>query len=74
MLIIFVIVISAYNRRILIDTGDENVPQYIEHLNGVLRQEQASIGTIILTHWHHDHVGGVKDIVGSTLADKGESS
>ncbi|KAL7744622.1 hypothetical protein ACLKA6_017133 [Drosophila palustris] len=57
-------------KRILIDTGDENVPQYIEHLNGVLRQEQASIGTIILTHWHHDHVGGVKDIVGSKLADK----
>ncbi|XP_068158801.1 beta-lactamase-like protein 2 homolog isoform X2 [Drosophila tropicalis] len=57
-------------KRILIDTGDENVPQYIEHLNGVLRQEQASIGTIILTHWHHDHVGGVKDIVGSKLVDK----
>lgn len=61
----------ARNRRILIDTGDENVPQYIEHLNGVLRQEQASISTIILTHWHHDHVGGVKDIVGTQLADKG---
>ncbi|EDV95316.1 beta-lactamase-like protein 2 homolog isoform X2 [Drosophila grimshawi] len=57
-------------KRILIDTGDEDVPEYIEHLNGVLRQEQASIATIILTHWHHDHVGGVKDIVGSTLADK----
>ncbi|XP_030567920.1 beta-lactamase-like protein 2 homolog isoform X1 [Drosophila novamexicana] len=57
-------------KRILIDTGDENVPQYIEHLNGVLRQEQASISTIILTHWHHDHVGGVKDIVGTQLADK----
>lgn len=64
--------ISSILRRILIDTGDENVPQYIEHLNGVLKQEQATIGTIILTHWHHDHVGGVKDIVGSTLAEKGE--
>ncbi|BFG00048.1 beta-lactamase-like protein 2 homolog [Drosophila madeirensis] len=56
-------------KRILIDTGDEDVPQYIEHLNDVLRKEQASIATIILTHWHHDHVGGVKDIVGSRLAD-----
>ncbi|SPP86428.1 beta-lactamase-like protein 2 homolog [Drosophila guanche] len=56
-------------KRILIDTGDEDVPQYIEHLNDVLRKEQASIATIILTHWHHDHVGGVKDIVGSSLAD-----
>ncbi|EDW33359.1 GL22417 [Drosophila persimilis] len=56
-------------KRILIDTGDEDVPQYIEHLNDVLRREQACIATIILTHWHHDHVGGVKDIVGSRLAD-----
>lgn len=56
----------------LIDTGDEDVPQYIDHLKGVLRQEQATISTIILTHWHHDHVGGVKDIVGNKqLADKG---
>ncbi|XP_033243404.1 beta-lactamase-like protein 2 homolog [Drosophila miranda] len=56
-------------KRLLIDTGDEDVPQYIEHLNDVLRREQACIATIILTHWHHDHVGGVKDIVGSRLAD-----
>ncbi|KAH8396096.1 hypothetical protein KR222_003318 [Zaprionus bogoriensis] len=62
--------LGSGKKRILIDTGDENVPQYIEQLNGVLRQEQATIGTIILTHWHHDHVGGVKDIVGTTLADK----
>ncbi|XP_017852415.1 beta-lactamase-like protein 2 homolog isoform X2 [Drosophila busckii] len=57
-------------KRILIDTGDENVPQYIEHLRGVLNEEKAAIGTIILTHWHHDHVGGVKDIVGSKFAAK----
>ncbi|KRG07158.1 beta-lactamase-like protein 2 homolog isoform X1 [Drosophila mojavensis] len=58
-------------KRILIDTGDEDVPQYIDHLKGVLREEQATISKIILTHWHHDHVGGVKDIVGNKqLADK----
>ncbi|XP_030374517.1 beta-lactamase-like protein 2 homolog isoform X1 [Scaptodrosophila lebanonensis] len=57
-------------KRILIDTGDENVPQYIEHLKGVLKQEQAAISTIILTHWHHDHVGGVKDIVSQKLSEE----
>ncbi|KAH8369026.1 hypothetical protein KR200_004088 [Drosophila serrata] len=62
--------LGSGKRRILIDTGDEDVPQYIEHLNDVLKQEQASIDTILLTHWHHDHVGGVKSILGTKLADK----
>lgn len=60
--------LGSGNRRILIDTGDEDVPQYIEHLNDVLKQEKASIDTILLTHWHHDHVGGVKSILGTALA------
>ncbi|XP_067637337.1 beta-lactamase-like protein 2 homolog [Eurosta solidaginis] len=50
-------------KRILIDTGDVDVPEYIAHLDGVLKLEQASLSTIILTHWHQDHVGGVKDVL-----------
>lgn len=44
------------------DTGDANHPNYIEHLRSVLNKENASIGTILLTHWHHDHIGGVADV------------
>ncbi|XP_075154681.1 beta-lactamase-like protein 2 homolog isoform X2 [Haematobia irritans] len=55
--------------RILIDTGDPDVPEYITNLRGVLKEEKAYIGTILLTHWHHDHVGGVKDVL-RTCANK----
>lgn len=50
-------------RRILLDAGDADKPSYIEHLKGVLHTEQASIETILLTHWHHDHIGGVGDVL-----------
>lgn len=53
----------TFCRRILIDTGDEDIPKYISSLQTVLKEEQAAIKDIVLTHWHHDHVGGVKDVI-----------
>ena len=48
-------------RRILIDTG-EGKPAWAERLRQVLEEEKASVGTVLLTHWHHDHVGGVAQV------------
>ena len=48
-------------KRILIDTG-EGFPVWAERLRQVLQDEKASISTVLLTHWHHDHVGGVKQV------------
>jgi len=48
-------------KRILIDTG-EGKPVWAERLRQVLEEEKASIGTVLLTHWHHDHVGGVAQV------------
>ena len=46
--------------RILIDTADGTKPDYITNLKSWLIEGGARISSIILTHWHHDHVGGVQ--------------
>ncbi|KAK4938654.1 hypothetical protein LTR10_020922 [Elasticomyces elasticus] len=49
------------SKRLLIDTG-EGKKQWTDTLRTVLEDHKASVSTCILTHWHHDHVGGVKDL------------
>lgn len=49
-------------RRILVDTGEGREP-WIRALRQILEEEQALVETVILTHWHHDHVGGVDDVM-----------
>ncbi|CAL7935945.1 unnamed protein product [Xylocopa violacea] len=51
------------NRRILIDTGEEETGnEYIKVLRRVLEEEKATIEHIVVTHWHKDHLGGVNYI------------
>ena len=46
----------------MIDTG-EGKPSWSVALASVLSSEAATISHAILTHWHHDHVGGVEDLL-----------
>jgi len=46
--------------RILLDTG-EGKPSWKQHLSSVLESQSATVTTCLLSHWHHDHIGGIAD-------------
>lgn len=49
-------------RRILIDTG-EGRHAWINSVKATLEQENATVDTALITHWHGDHTGGIKDLL-----------
>lgn len=54
--------VGTGTKRILIDTGNPGVPEYIESLGSMLKKLDVKIEGIVLTHYHMDHVGGIADI------------
>jgi len=54
-------------KRILVDTGNSNVPEYIDNLKDTLQKFQCSIQEVVITHWHQDHTGGIADIYNDIL-------
>lgn len=55
--------IGSGKSRILLDTG-EGRDDYAELLNNYLNLTGIEISTVLLSHWHPDHVGGLKNITG----------
>jgi len=56
-------IIGNGKRRILLDTGDGLQPEYISNLLESLSFNKITIKEIIISHWHHDHVGGTLEIL-----------
>lgn len=55
-------IVGTGSQRLLIDTG-EGKPAWIASIKDVLKKENISISKAIITHWHHDHQGGIKDLL-----------
>ncbi len=53
--------LGSGKRRILIDSG-EGKSAWAASLKEVLQAEGATVDTLLLSHWHHDHVGGIDDL------------
>jgi len=62
-------VVGKGKDRLLIDTGDGKQPEYFLNLKKSLNFDRFGLSGIILTHWHHDHVGGVKEALTSCHKD-----
>ncbi|KAK0713801.1 metallo-beta-lactamase superfamily protein [Lasiosphaeria miniovina] len=45
-------------KRLLVDTG-EGKPSWIAAIKRTVEEEKASISSVLITHWHGDHTGGV---------------
>lgn len=56
-------IIGTGRRRILLDAGEPDDLRYIKRLDGVLKEENIDLEHIVVTHWHHDHIGGVHNVV-----------
>ncbi|KAI0127968.1 metallo-beta-lactamase superfamily protein [Xylariales sp. AK1849] len=54
--------VGTGSSRLLVDTG-EGKPSWIAALKRTLADEKVTIKSALLTHWHHDHVDGVPDLL-----------
>lgn len=54
--------IGTGSTRLLIDTG-QCEPSWIAALKRTLVEEKVTVKSALLTHWHHDHIKGVDDLL-----------
>jgi len=54
--------VGTGKKKILIDTG-EGISEYLDNLNLAMKESGCQeIQEIVITHHHHDHIGGINDV------------
>jgi glyoxylase-like metal-dependent hydrolase (beta-lactamase superfamily II) len=53
-----------------LDAGEPDDLHYITRLDEVLKEENIDLEHIVVTHWHHDHIGGVHNVVNRVHSGK----
>ena len=69
-LVLLLIVPFVLCSRLLLDTGEADKEDYCKLLASTLDQLQARISKIIISHWHHDHLGGLPAVLRSVCQGK----
>lgn len=55
--------IGTGKKRVLLDVGEPHNAEYISSLVSVLKHHNTTINQIVISHWHHDHIGGLKEVL-----------
>jgi len=55
--------VGTGSSRLLVDSGEGGRDEWLKGLQGILQEEKCRVGSLLLTHWHNDHVGGAKEVV-----------
>jgi len=57
-------VLGRGQKRILVEAGDwENNNEFLNNLNELVKKENIQFSHLLMTHGHHDHFGGLKDVL-----------
>ena len=46
----------------MLDAG-QGVPDYIDELKSAMNTNNLQLQAILITHWHPDHIYGIKDVL-----------
>lgn len=55
-------IVGTGEKRLIIDTS-QGMPEWAELIEHTLSNYGITLSHVLLTHWHGDHTGGVKDLV-----------